>query len=117
VEALLPAAVLRRYQVVIDYGQRRLTLAQPGTLQLRGTPVPVAVNTKTGLAAVHINVNGHPYTATLDAGSAYTWLSQSVANEWIQEHQAWRRGVGAVGESNMRMEDDGIEANGWAATC
>lgn len=112
VEALLPAAVLRHYQVVIDYGQRRLTLAQPGTLKLRGTAVPVAVNPKTGLAAVHMTVNGHPYTATLDAGSAYTWLSQSVANEWIQEHQTWRRGVGAVGESNMRMEDDAIEANG-----
>jgi hypothetical protein len=112
VEALLPAAVLQRYQVVIDYGHRTLTLAQPGTLRLVGTRVPIEINPATGLAAINITVDGRRYAVALDSGSAYTWLRQSAVREWLADHPAWQRGVGAVGPSNMRMEDDGIEAAG-----
>jgi hypothetical protein len=36
VEALLPAGILQHYEVVIDYADRRLILAQSGTLQPQG---------------------------------------------------------------------------------
>ena len=112
VEALLPAGVLQKYQVVLDYSHRALTLAQPGTLKPTGAAVPFRINEKTGLISLDITINGRSYPITLDNGSAYTWLRKSTAHEWIGAHPDWLRGIGAVGASNMRMADDGIEAAG-----
>jgi hypothetical protein len=112
VEAVLPAAILQSYQVVIDYGHRTLTLASPGTLALTGDAVPADVNVTTGLIAVPVMIAGRRYAAAIDPGSAYTWLKETAAREWVAEHPDWQRGVGAVGASNMRMADDGLEASG-----
>jgi hypothetical protein len=112
VEAVLPAGVLQKYQVVIDYAGRTLTLANPGTLKPMGVPVPFRINQKTGLIAVDASVNGRVYPVTIDNGSAYTWLRKTTVQEWIDAHPDWQGGIGAVGASNMRMADDGIEATG-----
>jgi hypothetical protein len=76
VEMLLPAGVLKRFQVAIDYAHRTLTLASPGTLKLSGASVPVRGNEKTGLIAIDVSVNGQAYPVTIDNGSAYTWLQE-----------------------------------------
>ena len=112
VEALLPAGVLQRFQVVLDYGARTLTLAKPGTLSLKGNPVSFRVNEQTGLIVVDASVDGKSYPVTIDCGSAYTWLRESVVRGWLRGHPEWERGRGAVGLSNMRMADDGVEAAG-----
>jgi hypothetical protein len=112
VEALLPAGVMQKYQVVIDYQHRTLILALPGTLKPEGVPVPFRVNEKTGLLALDATINGHSYPMTVDNGSGYTWLRKTTVEEWLRAHPDWRRGVGAVGASNMRMADDGVEAAG-----
>lgn len=112
VEAVLPAGVMKRYQVVIDYAHRRLTLAQPGTVRPAGIPVPFRVNDKTGLVAVDAFIDGRSYPVTVDNGSAYTWFRQSIVRGWLRDHPGWQRGVGAVGPSNMRMAADGAEASG-----
>jgi hypothetical protein len=112
VEAVLPAAILQSYQVVIDYGHRTLTLASPGTLALEGDAVPADVNVTTGLIAIRVTIAGRTYAAAIDPGSAYTWLKETAAREWVAEHPDWQRGIGAVGASNMRMADDGLEASG-----
>jgi hypothetical protein len=112
VEAVLPAGIMQKFQVVMDYAQRTLTLAQPGTLQPQGVPIPIRINDKTGLVVVDATINGKPYAITIDNGSAYTWLQKSAVQPWLNSHPDWQRGIGAVGASNMRMEDDGIEATG-----
>ncbi len=112
VEALLPAGLMQKYQIVIDYSLRTLTFAQPGTLEPTGIPVPFRVNEKTGLIAVEASINDHPYLITIDCGSGYSWLRKTAAEEWIRAHPDWMRGVGAVGVSNMRMADDGVESSG-----
>lgn len=112
VEALLPAGVMQKYQIAIDYRLQTLTLAQPGTLRPEGIPVPFRVNERTGLIAVEASINDRPYLVTIDCGSGYTWLRKSAAEEWLRSHPEWARGVGAVGASNMRMADDGVEAAG-----
>lgn len=112
VEGLLPAGMLKKYQLVIDYAQRTLTLAEPGTLRPRGLAVPFQMNEKTGLISVDTTISGKTYRMTIDNGSAYTWLRKTTAQEWLQAHPEWQRGTGAVGPSNMRMADDGIEAAG-----
>lgn len=112
VEALLSAGIMQKYQVVIDYAHRALTLAQPGTLQPAGSPVPCRINEKTGLVAIDVSVDRQTYPVTIDNGSAYTWLRKETVEMWLAVHPDWQRGIGAVGVSNMRMEDDGIEAAG-----
>jgi hypothetical protein len=112
VEALLPAGVMQRFQVVIDYAKRSLTLAEPGALKPEGVPVPFRVNQETGLIAVDAAIDGQSYAVTIDCGSAYTWIRKTSAQRWLTAHPEWERGIGAVGASNMRMADDGIEATG-----
>ena len=112
VEGLLPAGILKNYQVVLDYGQRTLTLAAPGTLKPEGTAVSIRMNEKTGLIVVDATINGATYPLTIDNGSAYSWLRKSAAKDWISAHPDWQRGIGAVGVSNMRMAADGVESSG-----
>jgi hypothetical protein len=112
VEALLPAGILQRYQLLLDYANRTLTVAQPGTLQAEGAPVPLRINENTGLTVVDVGVDGEIYPMTVDTGSAYTWLRKSTVQKWLEVHPHWQRGIGAVGPSNMRMAADGIEARG-----
>jgi hypothetical protein len=112
VEALLPAGVLQKFQVMIDYAKRSLTLAEPGILKPEGTAVTIRVNQETGLIVVDAGIDGKSYPVTMDCGSAYTWLRKATAQRWLAAHPEWERGIGAVGASNMRMADDGIEAMG-----
>jgi hypothetical protein len=112
VEGMLPASILQRYRVVIDYQKRTLFLEQPGTSRPLGVPVPFHVNRQTGLIAVDASIDGKPYPITIDNGSAYTWIRQGAAKKWLVSHPDWERGVGAVGASNMTMSGDGTETLG-----
>jgi len=112
VEALLPAGVLQKYQVRFNYSARTMTLAQPATLRMQGTAVPFRLNTKTGLIAIEAKINRQTYPITIDNGSGYSWIREATAQQWLPQHPDWQRGIGAVGPSNMRMADDGIETAG-----
>jgi hypothetical protein len=112
VEAVLPASVLSRYDVVIDYAARTLTLATPGTIRAVGTRVPFHLNTETGLIAVDAAIAGSQYAITIDNGSAYTWLRADSSKAWLAKDSRWQRGVGAVGPANMTMAGDETEASG-----
>lgn len=101
VEANLPSTVLDRYDVLLDYGDRALTLAPPGSLKHEGARIPCKVNATTGLISVRAEIGGQTYALAIDAGSAYTWLDQSAAKNWISAHPRWTRGIGAVGDANM----------------
>ena len=110
VEAVLAGSQLKDYQVVLDYGQRSLTIARPGTLEPRGLAVPCRVNESTGLVSVSALIDGHLYAVALDPGSAYTWFKKETTQKWQRNHPQWERGTGAVGESNMQTRADGAEA-------
>ena len=112
VEGLLPAGVLKNYQVRFDYAAQTMTLARPGILRLQGVAVPFRLNPKTGLIAIETRIDGQPYPITIDNGSGYTWIRMATAQKWFPRHPDWQRGIGAVGPSNMRMADDGIETAG-----
>jgi hypothetical protein len=112
VEAVLPAGVLEKYEVMLDYQARKLTLALPGTIKPRGTPVAFRINPQTGLIAVKAAVDGKTYAVTIDDGSAYTWFRQDVAKTWLRAHPEWKRGAGAVGTADMRMSGSAAETSG-----
>jgi hypothetical protein len=110
VEAVLPGSVMKKYQVMFDYARQSLTMALPNTLKAKGISVPCRVNDKTGLISVDAVIGSHSYAVAVDSGSAYTWVRDEVAQEWLKAHPDWRRGKGAVGESNMQTRPDGAEA-------
>lgn len=112
VEGMLPAGILQRFQVVIDYQKQTLGFARPGVTLPPGIPVPFRINKKTGLIAVDALLDGKVYPITIDNGSAYTWVRQSTTKSWLAKHPEWERGVGAVGASNMMMSGDGTETSG-----
>jgi hypothetical protein len=70
VEAMLAAGLLQKYQVIIDYGRKTLTLAEPGSTTPEGIGVAFKINEETGLIAVDVAVDGKSYAATIDNGSA-----------------------------------------------
>ncbi|HEU5336422.1 MAG TPA: hypothetical protein VFU27_10680 [Terriglobales bacterium] len=111
VEAVLPGSVMKDYQVIFDYANHRLTLAPPDTFAPIGIAIPCRVNEKTGLISVSGVVGGKTYTFAIDSGSAYSWIRDQIAQEWVRAHPAWKRGIGAVGEANMQMNPGGAEAN------
>jgi hypothetical protein len=112
VEGMLPAGILQKFQVVIDYKKRLLGLARSAVTRPPGISVPFHINQKTGLIAVDALLDGKVYPITIDNGSAYTWVRQSTAKNWLEKHAEWERGVGAVGASNMMMSGDGTETSG-----
>jgi hypothetical protein len=112
VEGLLPAGVLQKYQVSFDYAAHTMTLASPATLRSQGTAVPFRLNAMTGLIAIEATIDGHTYPIAIDNGSGFTWIRKSAAQEWFARHPDWQRGDGAIGPSNMRMAQDGIETAG-----
>jgi hypothetical protein len=112
VEGVLPAGVLLNYQVRFDYARQTMTIAPPATLQPAGTAIPFKLNSETGLIAVEANIDGQTYPITIDNGSGYSWIRRTTAQDWFARHPDWQRGTGAVGPSNMRMADDGIESAG-----
>ena len=68
------------------------------------------MNKKTGLVSVTAEIGGKNYNLAIDCGSAYTWIRNDVAEQWVNDHPEWKHGTGAVGEANMQTRDDGAEA-------
>ncbi len=97
VEAWLQASVLEQFDLVLDYADRTMTLAAPGSVPHDGTAVPLRLNEKTGLVTADLVVDGRPYPIVIDCGSAYSWIRQSTAGQWRRTHPDWQRAEGAVG--------------------
>lgn len=101
VEANLPATVLEKYDVVLDYETQTLTLAPPQSVKHEGERVPCKVDPATGLISVQAEVDGKSYAFAIDITAAYTWVDRGVAKSWASAHPRWLRGIGAVGDANM----------------
>jgi hypothetical protein len=109
-EAVLGGGVMKDFVVSLDYGRRTLTFATPGHLTTEGDAVPCRVNKKTGLVSVTAEIDGNNYNLAIDCGSAYTWIRNDVAEQWVKDYPEWKRGTGAVGEANMQTRADAAEA-------
>jgi len=112
VEAWLQAGVLEQFDLVLDYANKTMTLAQPGSLPLEGTAVPIRLNQDTGLVTVDFVVEGRPYPIVIDSGGGYSWIRRSTAGQWRNAHPEWQRAEGAVGLSNYNMLPYAFEREG-----
>jgi len=112
VEAWLQAGVLEQFDLVLDYANKTMTLAQPGSLPPEGTAVPVRLNKDTGLVTADFLVEGRAYPIVIDGGGGYSWIRHSTASQWRNTHPEWQRAEGAVGLSNYNMLPYAFEQEG-----
>lgn len=115
VEALLSPSLLRERVLVLDYGRRRIIIAEPGRLAPEGVAAPIAVNPETGLASVDVDIAGTAQAFVIDAGSGYCWMRGQTLAQWLATAPEWRRAEGAIGCANYNMIDFAFEKQGVIA--
>ncbi|MBK7259428.1 MAG: hypothetical protein IPI01_16830 [Ignavibacteriae bacterium] len=101
IDANLPSTVLARYDVVFDYPARTLTIAAPGSLPLRGTPLPIAVHPRTGIAQVDVRVGPDSLSFALDNGASYSFTSVGVLTRLMKNFPGAPLMTGAYGCANI----------------
>lgn len=100
-DANLPATVLRRYQVVLDYPRRQLTLGAPGSVARRGSRAEASVCAATGIVQIDAVIDGDSLSLALDNGASYSFIAGEVLARLCQRHPEWPRHTGALGAANM----------------
>lgn len=101
VEVVVPAGVLRRHAVVLDYPAGSLTVGAPGTVEPRGVALPLTVHPDTGLASVEVVVAGERMSMLLDSGPPCTLVADRVFRRWLERHPDWPTSAASVGPANM----------------
>lgn len=97
----LPSTVLRNYDVVIDYPHRKLTIAQPGTVQFTGRRAKIHLNDENGLIQVDSAISGQGGNLALDVGASFSFLASDLFEKLRENHARWPHVTGAIGEANL----------------
>lgn len=100
-EINVPAAILRSYDVLIDFPEREFTLAAPGTLKFKGLSTKVQINAENGLVQVPSQIENKKYNLALDVGASFSFLSQELSDKLLAANPKWPHMTGAVGHANM----------------
>jgi hypothetical protein len=100
-EINLPSTVLRNYDVLVDYFNRELTLALPGTLHFNGTPAKASLNPDNGLLQIPAKIADQDVNLALDVGAPFGLLSQDLIAKLRQAHPQWAHMTGGVGPANF----------------
>lgn len=100
-EGFLPGHVLARHHVVFDYPGGQFTLARPGSMVPRGTPVPSPVSKRMRYPRIELEVQNTPQGFLLDTGASFTMISSTALQRWRAADTTLAVMTGAVGEANM----------------
>jgi hypothetical protein len=100
-EINLPSSILRQYDVLIDFVERKFSMGAPGTIHFHGAAGKVLLNAGNGLVQVPSQIEGKKYNLALDVGSCISFLSEELFDKLAATHADWPRMTGAVGSANM----------------
>ena len=100
-EINLPSSILRLYDVLIDFVERKFSIGAPGTIHFHGAAGKALVNARNGLVQVPSQIEGKKYNLALDVGSSISFLSEELFDKLAAAHGDWPRMTGAVGSANM----------------
>ncbi len=118
-DGLLPGHVLARYHVIFDYPNQLFTVAQPGTVQPVGEPLPMPVSDEMGFPRTEFEVGGVTYGFLLDTGASFTMVSAAILKAWGDQHPEWPRYEGAAGDAatlgGQTLETMFVPSARWAA--
>jgi len=101
VEINLPSSILRHYDVLVDFPDRKFSIGAPGTLHFRGSSTKVSVNAENGLIQIPSQIEGKKHNLALDVGACISFLSEEMFDRLAAAHPDWPRMTGAVGSANM----------------
>jgi hypothetical protein len=99
-EISIPSTVLRNYDVLIDFPDRKLTIGQPGTLKFYGVKSKMLLNATNGLVQIPSKIENKNYDLGLDLGSSINFLSEELCDKFSNAHPDWPHMTGAVGPFN-----------------
>ncbi|MFZ0758721.1 MAG: hypothetical protein WAM69_02125 [Candidatus Sulfotelmatobacter sp.] len=97
----IPSTVLRNYDILIDFPDDQLTIAQPGVLKFNGVETKVIVNPESGLIQVPSKIDEKRYNLALDLGSSISFLADELFDKLTAVHPDWAQMTGAVGPANL----------------
>jgi hypothetical protein len=100
-EVTIPSTLLRNYDVLINFPDRELTLAQPGSLKFNGVKAKAIVNLENGLIQVASQIENKKYNLALDLGASISLISGELFDKLAADHPAWPHMTGAIGPANM----------------
>jgi len=100
-DANLPSTVLKNYQVVFDYPQLQLTIAEPGALQPKGVPAAAAVHPETGIVRIDAVIDGDSLSFALDNGASYSFVSKNIVEKLSVRNPQWPQVTGTLCCANM----------------
>jgi hypothetical protein len=105
-EGLLGGHLLARYHVIFDYPNRTFTIARPGLLTPRGTPVPTPFCPPMCFPRLEAEIDGERVGLLLDTGATCTMLSTALLSRLADRHPDWPQVKGAAGVANMIGNQD-----------
>jgi hypothetical protein len=109
VEITLPSSILRHYDVLVDFPERKVSIGAPGTIVFRGQSEKVQVNAENGLIEVPSHIEKQKCNLALDLGSSISFLADDVFDKLAAAHTDWPQMTGAVGSANMWGDNDEAE--------
>jgi hypothetical protein len=104
-EISLPSIILRSYDVLISFPDRRFTIAAAGTLKFNGVKVKAIVNTENGLIQIPSQIEKKKCNLALDIGASISLVAPDLFDRLAAAHQSWPHMTGAVGPANMWGQD------------
>jgi hypothetical protein len=105
-EINLPSAVLRHYDVLIDFPGHKFTIGAPGTIHFRGSSGKMQLNTGNGLLQIPGQIENKKYNLALDVGACINLLSGELFDKLAAARPDWPHMSGAVGSANMWGMDE-----------
>lgn len=97
----IPSTVLRHYDVLIDFVDRKFTIGAPSSIHFLGSSSKVLINAENGLIQVPSRIENKKYNLALDVGSSISFLSEELFNQLQTAHPDWPHMTGGVGPANM----------------
>lgn len=105
-EINLPSSILRHYDVLVDFPERKFSIGLPGTIHFQGSSGKVLINAGNGLIQVPSQIEGKKYNLALDLGACISFLSEDLFTKLETAHPDWPHMTGAVGSANMWGADE-----------
>jgi hypothetical protein len=99
-EINIPSSVLRNYDVLIDFPDRKFTIGLPGLLKFNGVKSKMLLNASNGLVQIPSKIENKNYDLGLDLGSSINFLSEELFDKLSNAHPDWPHMMGAVGPFN-----------------
>ena len=105
-EITLPSTVLRSYDVSFDFPSRQFTIGPAGSVQFKGQPSKVMLNSQNGLIQVASKIEGEESNLALDLGASTSLISAERLKQLQKSQPSWPHMTGGIAASNMWGTDE-----------